>query len=153
MSEKTEAQLRIEALEKKRADRRAKAQADEDTRRAVDLETIDALEETHGPERVAVLDVPFVSADLAVKLAFRCPDGPEWERYKSRVKDKGTPGEKGYRRGDHAAAAEELASSTLLYPSAEDYARLCSFYPGIPVQGGRCAADLAMGDEDAQGKG
>jgi hypothetical protein len=153
MSEKTPAQVKIEELEAKRAALRVKAKADRETREAIDLESIITLEETHGPDRVAVLDMPFTSPDLAVKVAFRAPEGPEWERYKSRIKGRGTPGEKGYQRGDSAQAAEELAGACLVYPSDADYARLCAIYQGLPVQGGTAAAALALADEDAQGKG
>jgi hypothetical protein len=153
MSEKTPAQRKIEELEAKRAERRAKVKAAKDERLAIDLESIDAVEAEHGPDHVEVLDVPFVAADLPVRLAFRLPDTQEMDRYRSRLKGKGEPGSKGYQRGDTVKASEELADSTVVYPGPDEYARLCSTYPGIRVQGGTLAAGLAMGDEEVQGKG
>jgi hypothetical protein len=137
----------LEAVESRRAARKAELAEKRDAQRILDLEAIDALEIEHGDSNVAVLDVPYTPG-LPTCVAARCPKPEEIKRYRSRLKAK--KGE----QVDAVEAAEELASICRVYPSdSEVYARMLSARPGIHVQLGVAAVGLAAGSEEARGKG
>jgi hypothetical protein len=75
------------------------------------------------------------------------PKPAEVKRYRSRIK----PDSKG-RPGDAVAAAEELAAVCRVYPDDDTYAALCEARPGIHVQLGVAAIQLAAGQAEDQGK-
>jgi hypothetical protein len=136
----------LEAIEARRAERKAALDVQRKAQRVIDLAALDALEVEHGDSNVATVDVPY-SPGLPTLAAVRCPKPPEVKRYRSRVK----PDSKG-RPGDPVAAAEELAAVCVVYPDPDAYAALCEARPGIHVQLGVAAIQLAAGRADDAGK-
>jgi hypothetical protein len=143
MSEKSP----LELAEERRAERKAAANPARDAQRAIDLDTINELEITHGDSNVGVLNLPY-SAGLPTIAAVRVPKPAEIKRYRVRITPKHEKD-----RPDTAAAAEELAAVCVIYPDAEAYAALCAARPALAVQLGSKAVDLATGKAEAEGKG
>lgn len=138
---------RLDAIEAKRNARKAETDAAADDQRATDLEAIDALETEHGDSNVAVLRVPF-TAGLPTLVAVRCPAPVELKRFRALVK----PPKDG-KPVDYVPPTEQLASTCLVYPDKETFAKLCEARPGLHMQLGTSALKLGTAEEDAQGKG
>lgn len=143
--EKTERSA-LELAEERRAKRKAEARAAYEAQRVVDVEAVDALEIEHGDTNVGVIIVPH-SAGLPTCAAVRCPKPAELKRYRVRVTPKH---EKDH--PDTAAAAEELADICRIYPDKDTYTKLCAARPGLAVQLGARAVNLATGKSEAEGK-
>lgn len=140
----------LEIAEDKRAARKAKLAEDRDAQKAIDTEAISALEEEHGDERVKAIDVPFHPGHV-VKIACRCPSKVELKVYRDRVKPK--RGRNGMDQApDLVAAAEEIGTMCLIYPSPEKFNELLELTPGLLGQLGREAVSLAVGDEEIEKK-
>jgi hypothetical protein len=138
----------LDAIEAQRAERKAKLAKQAEAQRAVDLVKIDALEVEHGDSNIKVIEVPFTPG-LVTLAAVRAPSPPEVKRYRSRVKPNAKTGEP----GDAVAAAEELASVCRVYPGEDEYAALLEARPGLHVQLGVAAIQLAAGRAEDAGKG
>lgn len=137
---------KLAEIERRRAERKAKLDAERDEQRAIDLEALEALEAEHGESNVVTLDVPF-SPGLPTMVAARCPKPAEVKRYRATVK----PDSKG-RPGDTVAAAEQLAAVARIYPADDLYAQLCEARPGVHAQLGATALGLAVGKASDEGK-
>lgn len=135
-------------LEQRRDERKAAIEESRIAQRAVDLEAIDPLEVEHGDTNVAIVEVPFTPG-LPTMAAARTPTDPEMKRYQHRVKIKKVDGE----MPDFNAAYVELATSTLIYPDADTFAKMAAARPAIKFQLGLAAVKLAQAVEQAQGKG
>ncbi len=134
----------LEAIEAKRAARKAKLDEQHAEQLATDLEAVDALETEHGDSNVAVLRVPFTPGQPAL-CAARCPNTHEIKRYRDRIRKDGG-------KGDPVAAAEEIAAVCRVYPDADTYKAMLDARPGIHVQLGVEAVKLASGQADADQK-
>lgn len=147
MSDPTDTRTPVEIAEAKRAERKAAANPARDAQRVVDLNAVNDLEIEHGDSNVGVINVPY-SDGLPTCAAVRAPKPAELKRFRVRVTPKHEKD-----RPDTAAASEELAATCVIYPDAETYARLCIARPGLAVQLGSKAVDLATGKAEAEGKG
>lgn len=136
----------LEVAEDRRAARKAEALKARNAQRVIDLDAIDALEVEHGDSNVGVINLPY-SAGLPTCAAVRAPKPAELKRFRTRVTPKHEKD-----RPDSGAAAEELAAVCVIFPDAETYARLCTARPGLAVQLGSKAVDLATGKVEAEGK-
>lgn len=139
----TTSELDIAAVEDRRAVRKAAQEVARNTQRALDLEEIDALEIAHGDSNVAIIELPYVEG-LPTCAAVRTPKKAEVKRYQDRIKrDKSATAE----------AAEEIGKTAIIYPSdPEIVARLLDTRPGLPVQLGVAALNLATGKDAEAGK-
>ncbi len=149
----TDPQSRIQAIEAKRAARRAASDTASEEQRANDLEAIDVLEGQLGDSNVSTITVPY-SDGLPVVAAVRCPKPAEMKRYRDRTKVQlANPGQrKPPAAPDLVAAAEELALVCLIYPSREAFEAMCEARPGLCAQAGVMAAELALGKQDEESK-
>ena len=139
----------LEQIEKRRAERKRRTEAEALKQREIDLAAIDALEEEHGDTNITVLEVPFAPG-LPTLVAARTPTEAEIKRYRHRLKRKKADAPP----PDTQAAAEELAASCRVYPpDGEVYAELLSKRPGVHLQLGVAAANLALASAESEGKG
>jgi hypothetical protein len=142
----------LEQVEARRAAKRAASQAAHDAQAAFDLLAIEALEDEHGFENVAVMALPFLAEGLPVRVAVKAPTQPLMKRYRDRLKptrdrrNNEVP-------GDAALAHDELGLACLIYPSPDVFTRLCEKRPALPGQLGVQAALLAAAREEDAGKG
>ena len=138
----------VAEIEAARAARRASLAEAAQAQLAVDLEALDAAEIEHGDNRITRLNVPF-SPGLPTLVALRTPNTNETKRYRAMCKPKGD------RPADTVTAAEQLGSSVTVYPDPKSdlFTALCTALPGLLAQIGLQAAKLAVGEEEAQGKG
>jgi hypothetical protein len=138
----------IEAL---RAEKRKASEAAHDEQAAVDLVAIDALEDEHGFENVAVMSLPFLAKGLPVRVAVKAPTQPLMKRYRDRLKP-GRDRRNNEVPGDAALAHEELGGACLIYPAPDVFARLSELRPALQGQLGVQAALLAAAREESEGK-
>jgi len=138
----------LQVAEDKRAARKAALQAKRDEQRVIDLAAIDDLETEHGDNAVKVINVPYRDG-MPTCVVARCAKPSELKRYRDRVKpkksDQGHP-------PDYVSAGEEVADLCVVYPPAETYARMRESYPGVHLQAGLAAVELAGGREADEGK-
>jgi hypothetical protein len=137
----------LEIAEERRAARKAEARKAFEAQRVLDLDAIDALEIEHGDSSVGVINVPYADG-LPTCAAVRCPKPAEMKRYRARIKPKHEKDQP-----DTVAAAEEIAATCLIYPDKDVFASLCLARPGLGAQLGAKAVGLALGSDDAEGKG
>lgn len=135
----------------RRAARKAELAQRYEAQRETDLEALDALEVEYGDSNVAAVHLPADRwvPDLPTLAVARCPKPAEVKRYRDTTA-------KAHGSGDIRAvtdAAEQIASTCLVYPEKDTYERLREARPGIHVQLGRFAIDLVMGSSEEQGKG
>lgn len=134
----------VQAIEARRAARKAELAKQRQVQLAIDLEAIDAIEVELGDSAVAILDVPY-SPGLPAVLAVRCPRSSELKRYQHRLRGKDP---------DTAAAAEEIGAVCIVYPPAGELrTALLESRPGLTVQAGTSALGLATGKARDEGKG
>jgi hypothetical protein len=141
----------LEQVESRRAAKRKASEAAHDEQAAVDLVAIDALEDEHGFENVAVMSLPFLAKGLPVRVAVKAPTQPLMKRYRDRLKPSRD------RRnnevpGDAALAHEELGGACLIYPAPDVFAKLSEKRPALQGQLGVQAALLAAAREESEGK-
>jgi hypothetical protein len=133
----------VEKIEARRAERKkaiAKSRAEQYEK---DLERVDALEQEHGDDRVAVLKMPSFVAGLPTVVVVKTPSAPVFRRFRDMVR-------KSKQNPDSIGAAQELlATSCIAYPDAETYKRMQEQWPSIHDNAGLEAIRLG----EAEGKG
>jgi hypothetical protein len=134
----------LQQIQERRAARKAALAELELEQRAIDLAAIDALEQEHGDGNIAIREVTY-SEGLPVLAAVRCPTGVEMKRYKDRLREGAKP--------DGIRAAEEVASSCIVYPTGDDRAKLLAARPALLTELGNAATSLASGRAVEEGKG
>lgn len=143
---------RLAEIEKRRAARKAEADAAELEQEITDLEAIDALEAQHGYNSVSVLRVPFLAEGLPVRVAVRTPLPVEIKRFRDTLKPR-----KDRRgndvQGDNVLANEQLGAACLIYPAPDVLAKLCEKRPALLSQLGQVATVLSVASEEESGKG
>lgn len=146
MSEETEKRTPLQVAQDKRAARKAQLQLAADAQKAIDLDAIDGLEQQYGDTNVGVLHIPHTPG-LPSVVACKVPTGHMMKRYRDSVRPSknGTP-------PDYVTAGELLATSVQIYPDAEAYEKLCAARPGLHLQLGMKALELATASEAAEGK-
>lgn len=148
----TDGKSPLEAIEEKRAARKAAAEAARDEQLWRDLSAIDAIEVELGDSNVAVLRLPYAK-DLPAAVAVRAPSTAEMKRYRDRVR----PSKDGRNRDvqpDQVKPAEELGATCRVYPADETaFGLLCEARPGLLVQMGVRALELGSAREESEGKG
>lgn len=151
MAEEKDERSALKQVEARREARKAAQRKAADDQLALDLEAIDAIETQLGDGNVAVVRLPYAPG-LPAAAAVRCPKPAELKRFRDRV----SPQKDSRNREvqpDTAKAAEELAAVCLVYPEREAYEQLCAARPGLAAQLGGAAVKLAVGAEEAEGKG
>jgi hypothetical protein len=142
----------LKEIEARRAAKRKASEAAHDAQAAIDLVAIDALEDEHGFENVAVMALPFLAAGLPVRVAVKAPSPVLMKRYRDRLRptrdrrNNEVP-------GDAALAHEELGGACLIYPTTDVFAKLAEQRPALQGQLGVQAALLAAAKEESEGKG
>lgn len=130
----------------RRAERRAKYDADRKARMALDYELLEAVETQYGYANVACVKLAYLDEDTPCVAAVRTPKEPEVKRYRARVSD---------REKDPTAAskaAEEIGESCCVYPTEAALARLFAAFPALKGQLGQVALKLSLGEAEAEGK-
>lgn len=135
----------LTALEEKRAARKAARQKDYDARALIDLEHLDQLEQEHGDSCVTYLKID--RDGLPTMAIARCPSAFEVKRFRAAVMPKGDKD-----KPDPVPAAEQVATSCLLYPEREVFDQMCQVVPSLRQQLGAAALELATGKTKAEGK-
>lgn len=138
---------KLEEIEARRAERKAKADAARDDQEASDLEAIEALEIGSG-DSLSTLRVNGFVPGQPVRVAFKAPSEAYYRRFCSMVRKAGPNLEA---RG---AAQDLLAQSCWVYPAdgAAQKAFLVAF-PGTLVSIAIECAKLAELRSDEEGKG
>lgn len=132
----------LDEIRAKIAARKAAHQQAREEQELVDLIALDEAQEQHGVDGVATLSIPFTEG-LPAMCAARTPTLNEIKRYRTRAKEK---------NADMTKAAEELASTCLVYPDRETFAKMVAERPAIHAQLGVEAIKLATGKSEAEGK-
>lgn len=139
--------MSIEAIQAKRAARKAEAAKAREEQYEKDLVALDALEMELGDDRVRALEMPAHIAGLPVMVVVSCPSKDYYKKFQDMVRRA---------KGDlskTAPASEQLADVCIAYPAKDVYAQLRAEFPGIHDQVANAAADLARAKDDAEGKG
>jgi hypothetical protein len=138
---------RLAAIEKKRAEKAAKAAEARDEQKATDLEQITAYQDSNPRVVTALLETPHFEG-LPVVVAVRCPSKIELKRYRDTVRNspEGKPVQ-------NLEAAEALAGLTVVYPEDETFEKMNELLPGLKGQAGMLSAKLAIAAQTAEGKG
>ncbi len=140
-------ETRLEAIERKRAERKSNLSEQRDEQRAEDLEAVDALEQEHGDHNVKTLDVD-CGPGFPTLIAARAASPAELKRYRAMCKPGKNGGEPKY-----AEAGEQLGGAARLYPDSATFAKILEQRPGALLQLGVAAVELATARESAEGKG
>lgn len=139
---------KLEEIENRRAARKEQLQARYDAQYVIDLEVLDGLEVEHGDLNISRvnLELKRYVPELPTMVICRTPSAIEMKRYTDRLKER-----KG-QAADAQSAACELGATCRLYPAGEVYEQLEAARPGIRVQVGVEAANLAVGSTEAEAK-
>ncbi len=140
----------IEEIEKRRAARRASHDNDRLEQERVDLEAIDALEETLG-EPLHTMTANGFKAGVSVKIAFRAPTAIEYKRYLGMAGRAITANNSDAR----TKAQELLALACWVYPVENSDGRkaMLEAFPGVLVSLSVEAAKVAEMRAEEEGKG
>jgi hypothetical protein len=138
------AQSRIDAVEARRAERKAALELQQIEQRAVDEEAIDQLEVVHG-ELVKIETVRYVPG-LVTVAAYRLPKPIEQKRYNVMIKGRGD------KPGDPFEAAELLASACVVYPAKDEYKKLCDAFAALHHNAAVACLKAAQGRAAEMGK-
>jgi len=133
----------LEAVEAKRAARKAALKAQEDEQRATDLEAIDALETELGDSNIAIIELPYTPGLVVLAAAKTCPP-TALKRYQDQMKRNPE---------DRVAAVSAVAGVCTAYPEGAALEALIAARPGVKVQIGLEALRLCAGKADSEGKG
>lgn len=140
----------IEEIEKRRSARRAAHDAGRAAQEAIDLEAIDAIEESQG-EPLHTVTLNTFRAGVPVRIAFRTPAPLEYRRYSDLVTRAAQNKDQGARR----QTQEQFATACLVYPAADSDARkaVLDVAPGLLLSIAIEAAKVAEARSDEEGKG
>jgi len=147
MSEEETTMDPVEAIEERRAARKARLEAERKAQLAVDLEAVDKLEVELGDSSVAVIELPFTPG-MAALAAVRCPTKHELKRYQDTIRPRNVEG----KLGDATAAMTQFGRACLVYPTGAELDKLLEARPGLPTQAGTEAMTLSKGRAEAEGK-
>lgn len=142
MSEESTKRSQLDEVRARIAARKEEHQKAREEQELADLIGLDEAQEQHGVDGVITLSVPFTQG-LPAMCAARTPTLNEIKRYRTRAKEK---------NADMVKAAEELASTCLVYPDRETFAKMVAERPAIHAQLGVEAIKLATGRSEAEGK-
>lgn len=145
MNEETEVQLSpLEALEKKRADRKKSSAKAREDQYLIDLTALDKFEEDLGDGCVSSLSTDAYVAGCPTMVILKAPSEQYYKRFVQQVRKAGANLEA---RG---AAQDMLADSCWIYPAEkDDRAKMIAAFPGILTSVAVEAAKLA----ELSGKG
>lgn len=128
----------IAELEEKRAGRKAATEKARKAQYALDLAKVDELEETHGSDRVRVLNTPSFVSGLPTLVVVKTPSELHFKRFRQICRKHAEEPEK------IGEAKDQLASVCLGYPDGETYARMKQAWPSIHDSVGNAA--IKMGE-------
>jgi len=141
---------RIEAVEKRRAERKVELAKEREAQEATDLEAIDALEMEHGAGGVARLDLERFAKGLPTCVALRTPDPAQYKRFVDQVGKAVEKNNQGARRD----AQDLFAKSCWAYPAEQEARdRMLEQFPGLLVSIAIRAAQLVEAKAAEEGKG
>ena len=138
----------LEAIEARRAARKAASADAKAVQFVVDMTALDALEEKHGEGQLKVLHVPTFVAGLPTLVVVKSPAGStHWKRFVDKVQD----------AKDHAkmkqAAGEVLARACIVYPvDAGVLGAMVEAYPNTLVDACNAAASFVQLQAEAEKK-
>lgn len=135
------AEAQIEEIERRRAARREALVGERTAQRARDLAALDELEVEHGVEGLCRIELDRYVAGLPTFVVLRLPRAVEMKRYVSQAKN------------DPLEAANVIASSCVVYPDADTYARVRETFAGVHVHGGVAVLQASQGRHAEEGKG
>lgn len=138
----------LQAIERKRAERKAKLAQQREAQRVIDMTAVDQLEEQHGDHMIRVLDVD-CGPGLPTLVVAKAATPTYLKRYRDRLRPKKRNGEDA---PDFAGAGEELGAVSRLYPDQETFDRMLAVRPGVLLQIGTAALELAVAEENEAGK-
>lgn len=138
----------LDAIEARRAARRAAAADAKAAQYATDLAELDALEEKHGVEQVKALHVPAFVAGLPTLVVVKSPAGTsEYKRFADCVRNA---------KGNQqmiTAAGEVLARACLVYPDAATQKLMVEAFPNLLNDACNAAASFVQMQTEAEKKG
>lgn len=136
----------LEAVERKRRERKAALKEQYDAQRAIDLAALDGAEVEHGDANVTAVDVPFEPGRVTLAIV-KCPREAVLKRFRARTQED--------QKANAIPASEEVAdtSGIVLYPTGAELAALYAARPALKVQLGAAAMSLTAGKAQAEGKG
>lgn len=138
----------IEAIEERRAARRAAADGARKAQYAIDLGELDSLEEKHGADHVKALHVPVFVDGLPTMAIVKSPAGTSfYKRFADQVR-----AAKGNQQMINAAG-ELLARSCLVYPAAEQLPAMLDAFPNLLNDACNAAASFVQMQSEAEKKG
>jgi hypothetical protein len=134
----------IEKIQRRRAERRAAQRKPYDDQRLKDMTALDELEEKHGHDRVASLDVPSFVAGMPTMVVLRTATKPEGKRFSDMAR-RAT-------KNNAGAAVDTLAAAVVVYPDRETYTRMCEEWPNLHESVGQRAIQMIQAKTDDEGK-
>lgn len=138
----------LEAIEKRRAERRDETAKKRKAQLVVDMTALDELEEEHGFEGVARLNTDRFVDGLPTMVVVRAPKGVEYKRFTQQVRNA---------QGKHTKmgeAQDALAELVWLYPSDDELKKqMKEAFPGLLSSVAVAAVGLADLKEQEEGKG
>ena len=143
------AAARIEAAEKRRADRRAAAAGAREAQHATDLEALEALEVEHADSSLARLDLDRHVAGQPTFVILKTPGSAQYKRFVDQVSRAAEKSNMAGRR----EAQDLLARSCWVYPAEAAQAAMLEHFPGLLVSIALRASQLVEGKAEAEGKG
>lgn len=133
-------------IQARRSARKAAQRDEQQAQRCLDLEALDALEQEHGDTSVKAIEIPYTPG-LPTMVICKAAYAIALQRYRDSVKAQGDG-----RTPDYVKAGEQLASLCVVYPDADTYAKVREARPGVHLQLGMAALELATGRAQAEGK-
>ena len=135
-------------IEEKRAKRKADAEAARAEQYEKDLEALDKLEEEHGDNRVAALEVRGYVKGLPTLVVVKSP-GKFYKRYTDKVRK--AAGKNATAVGE---AQDELGEACIVYPSEPDVRKaMFAEFTGTLVSAAMRAIEFAELEADNEKKG
>lgn len=140
----------LEAIKGRRAERAKATAAARAQQQVTDLAALDALEEEHGSERVARLELDGWREGWPTFVVVKSPNGGSpnyYKRYSDQVRNA---------KGSHekiGAAIDELGRACVVYPGDETAkAKLFTEYGGVAVSAGKRAVRFVEATEETEKK-
>lgn len=119
------AQAQIAELEATRAERKAAVAAARAEQYAKDLIEVNRIEEEHGDGRVAIMKMPSFRDGLPTLVIVRTPQPLVYKRFRQQITNASDDAPR------RAEAMELLATSCIVYPDKETYAKMREAWPAI----------------------
>jgi len=144
-------QNRLQAAEEKLKERRKVANEAYNAQRADDMERIVEAIDAAGVSIHKRVRMPFLVDGLPVTVAVKQAGTLEMRRYKDRTKNFRRNKDNSVDLSVYTKAYEELASSSVIWPDQETFAKMCAEFPTLKSDVGAIAVKLREADEEDEG--